>query len=288
MNSHSEGAEESTAKLDLAWNLLLEQREIQNSSLSRPRDTSNELTTSQLAKLFQEGGERTRSLIDIYLPLNTVDPAGFVVAHLGQSLDGRIAAVNGVSRWITGSEDVTHNHRMRALSDAVVVGAGTVCYDDPQLTVRGITGRSPVRVVIDPGRRLGADYKVFSDGEADTLLLCRRSIVQGVERLGRAKVIGVAEDQNGLSPEGILASLREQGLRRIFVEGGGMTVSRFLEAGCLDRLQITVAPVILGSGRPGITLPEIEDVSLGLRPTIRRFQLGADMLFECCFDDRRR
>ncbi len=227
-------------------------------------------------------------MIDIYLPLNTIDRTDFVVAHLGQSLDGRIAAVNGASRWITGSEDVLHNHRMRALSDAVVVGAGTVCYDDPQLTVRGIAGRSPVRVVIDPSRRLGTNFKVFADGEAETLLLCRKSAAEEGDRHGQAGVIGVADDHDGLSPQGILASLREKGLRRIFVEGGGMTVSRFLEAGCLDRLQITVAPVILGSGRPSITLPEIEDVSLGLRPTIRRFQLGADTLFECSFDDHHR
>ncbi len=288
MISHSKGAEESAAELDLVWRLLLEQRDFFSSSPNRPRDTSNELTTSQLVKLFQEGDDRTRTLIDIYLPLNTAERTDFTVAHLGQSLDGRIAALNGASRWITGSEDVIHNHRMRALSDAVVVGSGTVCYDDPQLTVRGIEGRSPVRVVIDPRRRLGTDYKVFSDDEVDTLLLCRDDACRGDDRHGRARVIGIAGDEagdeGGLAPGDILASLRAAGLRRIFVEGGGMTVSRFLEAGCLDRLQITVAPVILGSGRPSITLPEIEDVAEGLRPVIRRFQLGADMLFECCFD----
>jgi riboflavin-specific deaminase-like protein len=211
---------------------------------------------------------------------------GYVVAHLGQSLDGRIAALNGASRWITGAGDVIHNHRMRALSDAVVVGAATVCYDDPQLTVRGIAGASPVRVVIDPRLRLDTHYKLFTDGAIDTLLICRERDRRGVERHGQARVMGIETEDDNLSPQALIAGLRSEGLTRIFVEGGGMTVSRFLQAGCLDRLQITVAPVILGSGRPGITLPEIEDVAQGLRPTVRQFRLGDDTLFDCRFDGR--
>ena len=77
------------------------------------------------------------ALIELYRPFAEV-PRGhpYVVAHLGQSLDGRIATSVGASRWVTGEADLLHNHRMRALADAVVVGAGTVRHDDPQLTVR--------------------------------------------------------------------------------------------------------------------------------------------------------
>ena len=285
LSCHSEDAK-FRSELDAAWQLLLDQRDLLSSFPTRRANTSNELTTSQLRKLFQEGHQRTRDFIDLYQPLNEFDPDQFVIAHLGQSLDGRIAALNGASRWITGAEDVIHNHRLRALSDAVVVGASTVCYDDPQLTVREVTGRSPVRVVIDPGRRLGLDYKLFSDGVVDTVLLCRESERAGHERHGEARVIGLIDDNGALSPKAILEALRAEGLKRVFVEGGGMTVSRFLRAGCLDRLQITVAPIILGSGRASITLPEIEDVAEGMRPVTRQFRLGDDTLFECCFDGR--
>ena len=86
-----------------------------------------------------------------------------------------------------------------------------------------------------------------------------------------------------IAPKAIKAALAERGLHWLFIEGGGVTISNFLRDGCLDRLQITVAPLLLGSGRPSITLPPISEPGLGLRPPIRRLSLGADTLFECVF-----
>jgi diaminohydroxyphosphoribosylaminopyrimidine deaminase / 5-amino-6-(5-phosphoribosylamino)uracil reductase len=223
-------------------------------------------------------------LIELYLPLCCDCPEPFVVAHLGQSLDGRIATVDGSSRWVTGPEDVAHTHRMRALFDAVVVGAETVRHDDPQLTVRLVPGRNPTRVVLDPGRRLKAGYRLFTDGAAPTLVLCADELAGRRPRLGQAEVIGAGADAGRLRPAAVLDLLARRGLRRVFVEGGGITVSRFLAAGCLHRLQITIAPLIIGSGRPSISLPKIGRLSESLRPTVRKFDLGRDILFECRFD----
>jgi diaminohydroxyphosphoribosylaminopyrimidine deaminase / 5-amino-6-(5-phosphoribosylamino)uracil reductase len=222
------------------------------------------------------------ALFALYGPL--LETAHGTVAHLAQSLDGRIACAGGASRWLSGEEDLLHTHRMRALCDAVLVGARTVLHDDPQLTVRRCAGANPVRVVIDPDRRLGPHHRVFRDCAAATLLIVAADRGRSGERFGAAELVALPRAAAGIDPRAIRAALAARGFHRLFIEGGGITISRFLAARALDRLQLTVAPVLLGSGRPSLTLPEIAEPASGLRPRMRRVALGADLMFECEFD----
>jgi diaminohydroxyphosphoribosylaminopyrimidine deaminase / 5-amino-6-(5-phosphoribosylamino)uracil reductase len=229
------------------------------------------------------GGLGAGEIESLYGPLCAIARGqSFAVAHLAQSLDGKIAAVNGTSRWISGEEDLCHTHRMRALADAVVVGADTVLHDDPLLTVRRCSGTHPVRVVIDPERKLKAHHKVFTDRSTRTIVIAAADGRNGADAPD-VETITLPREGSMIAPKAIKAALAEGGLHWLFIEGGGVTISNFLREGCLDRLQITVAPVILGSGRPSITLPPISEPGLGLRPQMRRLSLGADTLFECIF-----
>jgi riboflavin-specific deaminase-like protein len=200
------------------------------------------------------------------------------LGQLGQSLDGRIATAGGDSYYVTGEANRTHLHRLRALVDAVVVGAGTVLHDDPQLTVRACAGANPTRVVIDSRGQLSDRHGVFRDGQAPTLVY--RGAGSGVP-LGDASVIPLALGEGGYDPAWLLADLQARGLRHVLIEGGGVTVSRFLAAGLLDRLHVCVAPLIIGSGRPGVTLPEVASLSEATRPPVRPFAMPPDTLFDC-------
>jgi riboflavin-specific deaminase-like protein len=230
-----------------------------------------------------------RAVCDLYLPICSASAARpITVGHVGQSLDGFIATQAGESHWITGEQNILHMHRLRALCDAVVVGAGTVAADDPQLTTRLVAGPNPLRVVLDPGRRLAADHRVFSDGAVETLYVCARSLTSAGERqFGRAVVVGVDGTADSIDPVEVMQLLRSRGCARVFVEGGGVTVSMFLEAHLLDRLHIAVAPVLIGDGRPAIRF--VPPLSLGdcPRPGYRVFRMGGDVLFDCDFRSRR-
>lgn len=209
----------------------------------------------------------------LYAPLRA--PA-WRLGHLGQSLDGFVATAGGRLDAINGPENLDHLHRLRALADAVIVGAGTVAADDPRLTVRRVAGDSPVRVVLDPRGELRPDHRVFQDGAAPTLQV---TLAPG-EAPGRAERLVVAERDGALSLPDLVERLAARGLKRLFVEGGGITVSRFLAAGLLDRLQLCVAPLLLGGGRRGIALPPAETVAQALRPACRCYAQGADVLFD--------
>jgi riboflavin-specific deaminase-like protein len=205
-----------------------------------------------------------------------------VVAQLGQSLDGRIATPSGESRWINSQAALDHLHRLRAAVDAVVVGIGTVLADDPRLNVRRVPGRNPARVVIDPMGRLPEHARCLADDGAQRFVVRVADALapQGVE------VVRLGGDGRILAPGAIVAALFERGLRRLLIEGGARTVSRFIDAGAIDRLHILVSPMILGCGKLSLELAPIAKLSEARRPCTRVHLLDdGDVLFDCDLRD---
>jgi riboflavin-specific deaminase-like protein len=202
-----------------------------------------------------------------------------VVGQIGQSLDGRIATVSGHSKYINGPAGLTHLHRLRALVDAVVIGVGTALADDPQLTVRRVAGPHPARVVIDPGGRLTGAARVFASDGVRRLLLTTQEARCALPP--EVEVVALPASDGRIAPSDILAALAQRGLRRVLIEGGAETVSRFLVAGCLDRLHVMVAPIILGAGRASFVLPPIDRADEAKRIPVRSIQLDGDLLLDC-------
>jgi riboflavin-specific deaminase-like protein len=205
--------------------------------------------------------------------------APVAVGQVGQSLDGRIATENGHSHYINGPAGLDHLHRLRALMDAVVVGIGTAIADDPQLTVRRVQGRSPARVVIDPRGRLPATARFRNPDGTRKIVVTKAGVTPTIS--SEIEHLPIVTSGDDLAPAEILAALEKTGLRRVLIEGGANTVSRFLAAGCLDRLHIVVAPVIFGSGRSGIALPPIARADEAMRPPIHVHRLGDEVLYDC-------
>jgi diaminohydroxyphosphoribosylaminopyrimidine deaminase / 5-amino-6-(5-phosphoribosylamino)uracil reductase len=222
-------------------------------------------------------------LLDLYLPLCEGTQAHpLTVGHLGQSLDGFIATHSGDSQFVTGNENLVHLHRLRALFGVVVVGAGTIAADDPQLTTRYVSGPNPLRVVFDPSRRLTSDYRVFTDSAAETLYVCGRSrVAEGETHVGHATIASFDDSSPDPDVTQLVALLRARGHGRVFVEGGGVTVSAFVEADLLDRVHIAIAPVLIGDGRPAIRLAPHLSLRDCRRPAYRVFRMGGDVLFDC-------
>lgn len=216
---------------------------------------------------------------DILAPLIEASPSRpYVIAQLGQSLDGRIATPTGASRWINRDCALDHLHRIRANVDAVVVGIGTVIADDPLLTVRRVSGPHPARVVIDPNGRLSHAARCLADNGSKCFVVQSHD---GPVPPG-ADAIVVARTGQLMAPAEIVAALFARGLRRILIEGGATTVSSFIDAGVVDRLHVLVAPIILGSGTTGLSLTPIRGLDEAFRPVTRVHVLDdGDVVFDC-------
>lgn len=181
----------------------------------------------------------------------------YVTLAFAQTLDGRIAARNGDSQWISGRESLTFAHCLRATHDAIMVGIGTVLRDNPRLTTRLVPGNSPTRVVIDSLLRMPAESAMLSDGTAGTTIVftTERAAEQHhtLLRAAGAQVILAAEDVDGrVNLADALRHLARAGIGSVLIEGGAGIITAALRAQVVDRIAVCVAPKLLGTGINGV------------------------------------
>jgi GTP cyclohydrolase II len=205
----------------------------------------------------------------------------YVVLKYAQTLDGRIATGGGDSKWISSPEERRVSHAMRAACDAVMVGAGTVVADDPQLTVRMVPGASPIRVILDSTLRVPADARVFGPDAATVVLTGERS---DPDRRAALRRQGVKVEVVREAPEGIdlahgLARLLDLGIRSVMVEGGARVITSTIRGRLADRVVVAVAPLLLGKGTEAVGDLGATQVADGLRLLDRTVhQVGQDLL----------
>jgi diaminohydroxyphosphoribosylaminopyrimidine deaminase / 5-amino-6-(5-phosphoribosylamino)uracil reductase len=182
----------------------------------------------------------------------------WILLKVAQSLDGRIALANGHSRWITGEAARTEVHRLRAHLDAVMVGSHTVIEDDPELTVRFIRGRDPVRVIVDSKLRISPAAKVLHQADRTRTWVIATPDApnenrKGIEATGAEVITCPAGADWRIDLGKAMRLLAERGITSLFVEGGGTLHASFIHADLYDRFIVAIAPKVIGAdGRPAV------------------------------------
>jgi diaminohydroxyphosphoribosylaminopyrimidine deaminase/5-amino-6-(5-phosphoribosylamino)uracil reductase len=171
----------------------------------------------------------------------------FILWKCAASLDGRIAAADGSSKWITSAEARADGHRLRAECGAVMVGSGTQQADDPQLAVRDAeVTRQPLRIVVDSNARTPASARVLDDAAPTLIAVAEDADASHLD--GRAEVVRLPRVAAGLDLELLLKALSERDVQAVLLEGGPTLAGSFLAAGLIDRVVAYIAPVLIGGG----------------------------------------
>ncbi|GGM67725.1 hypothetical protein GCM10012275_42890 [Longimycelium tulufanense] len=211
----------------------------------------------------------------------------FVVYKFAATLDGRIAAVDGTSQWITSATSRTEVHLLRAGCDATVVGSGTQQADNPHLAVRGNDDprldlsalqpeRQPYRVIVDSNARTPADARVLDDAAPTLIAVAEDADASHLE--GRCELLRIPRSERGLRLDALLKALFEHDVRGMFLEGGPTLAGSFVAAGLVDRVITYIAPALLGAGKPGLLDAGITTMADILRlETVRVDPSGPDI-----------
>ncbi|MCP3759892.1 bifunctional diaminohydroxyphosphoribosylaminopyrimidine deaminase/5-amino-6-(5-phosphoribosylamino)uracil reductase RibD [Streptomyces sp. TBY4] len=203
----------------------------------------------------------------------------YILWKYAATLDGRIAAADGTSRWISSPESRADVHRLRAESDAVVVGSGTLRADDPHLAVRGIDGFTaadqPLRVVLDTHATIRPTARVL-DEAAPTLIAVAEDA--DTRHLAGAELARLPYDKYGISVDALLRELYGRGIRSVLLEGGPTLAGAFVAAGAVDKVVGYLAPVLLGAGPAALADAGIGTLADALRLRITEtVRIGTDI-----------
>jgi len=180
----------------------------------------------------------------------------YVTLKIAQSLDGRIATKTGDSKWITSYKARVEAHRIRSESDAIIVGIGTVLADNPQLTVRHVRGKNPVRIVLDSNLQIPFKCHLLSDNHVHKTIIATTSNdstkISKIKETG-AHVWQVEKDKIGnISIENLLTRIANARMSAVMVEGGGQVHTSFLREKMVDSIVMALAPKIIGTGKEAI------------------------------------
>ena len=215
----------------------------------------------------------------------------FVILKLATSLDGRIAAGSGDSRWISSEESRRLVHQWRSEADAVMVGAATVIADNPRLTCRIEGGRDPVRVIVDQRLRSPAGARIFHQrSSAPTLLVTSASKAASVKQHygARVEAIAASVDEQGIALVEVMREFGRRGWSKVLIEGGAKLAGAALRSRIVDRVAFFVAPIVIGCGLPsveGLLARSVRDAIKLSNFTAQR--VGSDWLLEAAVVQRR-
>ena len=244
------------------------------------------LETAGIAVEAGDGAAEATRVLEGYLKHRRTGMSA-VVVKFAASLDGRIAASSGDSRWVSGPETLEWAHRNRPRLDAIIVGSSTVLVDNPQLTARpggssdGV--HQPTRVVVDSRGRIPADASVLA-GPSPTLIATIEASPaewrRTMEAAG-AEVVMLPERDGHVDLEALLRVLGERGMLTVLVEGGGVLLGGFFDRRFVDRVEAVIAPIVIGAADAAAAVAGIGVERMAQAPRLRDVtvtRLGDDTL----------
>jgi diaminohydroxyphosphoribosylaminopyrimidine deaminase/5-amino-6-(5-phosphoribosylamino)uracil reductase len=235
--------------------------------------------------------EECRALNEAYIKHRSTG-IPYVTVKFAQTLDGRIAAADGSSRWIACPESLKLAHRLRATHDAILAGVNNILVDNPELTLRLLKGKSPIRIILDSKLRIPLEARVIQEQDkAPTIIVTTPAADDdklAVLRERGIEVIIVATDlQGGVDLARLLPVLGERDITSILVEGGSRVITSFIRRNLVDRIVAIVAPKILGSGLESIGDLNIENINQALSLSFEKtYPLGGDFVVEARINPR--